>query len=294
MFAENLYGAVINSTADGVLKIDCDYLWVEGFKITGSTFNRGANVWVASQISPARSSTHNVLTRNWVTGGSCAGIYLAGTGTESTSTADNLVTRNKVNGNGTAGSCLQMAHGIYVEGFRNEVSNNLVYDHPWGSGIHNYDDATDTKILFNTSAFNGGDFAGDCNCGSGIVVDGSGDDPNTGAIVVGNIVYDNDQDGLNFGNGGSREDCYYISNNLAYLNLRNWDNSFPMDCFSEANQFVGNPVFVNAGGRDFHLQSTSYARDRGGTLYVPAVDFDGLTRPFGDSIADIGAYEYAG
>jgi hypothetical protein len=281
LLAENVHGAVINSTADGVLKIDCDYLRVEGFKITGSTNTSGANVWVVS--TPSRSSAHNVLIRNWVTGGTCTGIFLDGDddGAESTSTAHNVVTRNKVNANGTS-SCTEQAHGIYTEGFDNEVSDNLTYDHPFGAGIQSYEDSDNTKLLYNTSAYNKW----------GIILDDTTDNFNTDAIVVGNILYGSSQYGLYFGSGSGPENCSVISNNLAYNNTQgNWDTTGVPTCFAQSNQHVGDPVFVNPTTRDFHLQSTSYAINRGESTYAPSVDFDGMSRPQGSGV-DIGAYEY--
>jgi Protein of unknown function (DUF1565) len=55
-----------------------------------------------------------------------------------------------------------------------------------------------------------------------------------------------------------------------------------------------NPQFVNNTGDqtgDYHLQSTSPAKDAGTSTGAPSTDFDGNTRPQGTGY-DIGAYEY--
>lgn len=54
---------------------------------------------------------------------------------------------------------------------------------------------------------------------------------------------------------------------------------------------VGNPLFVNPGGADFHLQSGSPAIDTGSSLGAPGDDFEGNLRPQGSGY-DIGAYEF--
>jgi hypothetical protein len=54
---------------------------------------------------------------------------------------------------------------------------------------------------------------------------------------------------------------------------------------------INNPMFVNAGGFDYHLQQTSPAINAGLTLPFVPKDFDGNPRPQGAGY-DIGAYEF--
>ena len=50
------------------------------------------------------------------------------------------------------------------------------------------------------------------------------------------------------------------------------------------------PLFVNAGGGDYHLSPASLAINSGSNPEAPAKDKDGISRPVG-LWADIGAYE---
>lgn len=52
------------------------------------------------------------------------------------------------------------------------------------------------------------------------------------------------------------------------------------------------PMFVDAGGGDFHLRAGSPAIDKGYYISAPSIDFDGRVRPQGGGY-DIGAFEYA-
>jgi len=67
-------------------------------------------------------------------------------------------------------------------------------------------------------------------------------------------------------------------------------------CTEESlNSVEEDPIFINAAGKDFSLQSTSLCK-KAGTLTVSAVvktDINGISRPQG-GVYDIGAYEYNG
>ena len=60
---------------------------------------------------------------------------------------------------------------------------------------------------------------------------------------------------------------------------------------SGADYVVGDPLFVNAAGANFHLQKDSPAIDKGSSIDAPVNDFDGHSRPYGAGF-DIGADEY--
>jgi hypothetical protein len=62
---------------------------------------------------------------------------------------------------------------------------------------------------------------------------------------------------------------------------------------------IGDPMFANPSGADFHLQAGSPAIDAGGATDAPSTDYTGSARPQdgdqdGSAEYDIGAYEYPG
>ena len=97
------------------------------------------------------------------------------------------------------------------------------------------------------------------------------------SIASNSIIYYNvGQSGLpsNFGSPGSCRNCCVTPMQLGSANITN------------------EPLFVNHGGGDYHLQSNSPCVNSGNNAYVTfATDLDGNPRISGDTV-DIGAYEF--
>jgi parallel beta-helix repeat protein len=174
---------------------------------------------------------------------------------------NNIVRNNRLYGNGFGtkdpnGNPAQYPAMIISTGSNNLVYNNLVYNN-WG-GIDVKFDCIDCVVENNTiyGNQNVGIYLGDPWGGI------------TNPVVRNNIVYNN---------GGSAIVQDQIKGTLVMSN----------------NLIDTNPNFVNPGSGDFHLQSSSPAKDAGTTLPEVPCDFDGNGRPAG-SAYDIGAYEYGG
>ncbi len=87
-----------------------------------------------------------------------------------------------------------------------------------------------------------------------------------------------------------------IANNVVYTSSGGFDLSYNGSWYSSPSQLSSQGWlsfdlrFVNAGARDFHLQSGSPCIDRGVTISGLTSDPDGNPRPMGSAF-DIGAYE---
>ncbi len=140
--------------------------------------------------------------------------------------------------------------GVYINDAPVEFYNNFVVDNT-GDGM--YLNTTTARVINNTIAY---------NTVQGIYVNGG--DP-----VIKNCILWGHTDDL-------------VGGSATYCDIENGDAG-------EGNMDPPcNPVFVGNG--DYHLHPGSCCIDRGTSIDVPAVDFDGDTRPY-NFIADIGADE---
>ncbi len=88
---------------------------------------------------------------------------------------------------------------------------------------------------------------------------------------INNIVYlENDLTEVNIGPDTAPE-TFTIENNIWFNeNSSSWSPNLPV---SDPNQMIVDPLFVNAGQSDFHLQPTSQAIAAGQVLAAPLTDF---------------------
>lgn len=81
--------------------------------------------------------------------------------------------------------------------------------------------------------------------------------------------------------------------NKAYVTY----NDISQEVFPGVGNIQADPLFVDPGGDDFHLQSSSPCIDTGTNVGAPPIDLEGRIRPWdgdGDltAVVDMGAYEY--
>jgi parallel beta-helix repeat protein len=84
---------------------------------------------------------------------------------------------------------------------------------------------------------------------------------------------------------GNKNPGFFLENNLY------WPGPIRLKSISDPSGYTGDPLFVNAMERDFHLRKGSAAIDKGASLSEVPKDRDGINRPQGSAF-DIGAYEF--
>ena len=247
-----------------ILTMDCDYFEVQGFDIAGPAIVNGTNIY------PVSGSDHGRLIDNDIHGSICQGISM------DPNTAEYEIIGNRIHHNGVQETpCDQQAHGLYLQGDRHVVQNNLVYENH-NYGIHRWPEGNDALIAYNTIAFNGS---------SGIILGGS--NAMTGNRIVSNVIAFNGRFGISRNPNGS---CDIYGNVIFGNTLGGLEPGFPPQCVGPNQQ--GDPRFVNVQRRDFHLLNGSPAIDAGDPVYAPGFDHDGLSRRLGAG-PDIGAFEFA-
>jgi hypothetical protein len=169
------------------------------------------------------------------------------------SAPDRTIVRNTIIRNFTTSTNTRAYGIIAARGTGHQLYNNLIYN------IANTAGRSGGIYVYNsanTDVYNNTVYA---NALYGILVETY----SSGTAVRNNISYGNGVgDYLNYGSGTS-----------------------------ESNNLLTNPRFVNAGGGDFRLQSSSPAIDAGAYLSLVTSDQLGVSRPQGNGY-DIGAFEH--
>jgi hypothetical protein len=200
-----------------------------------------------------------------------------------------LVERNLIHGNGAGGGS-----GINCDGVQDSrFLNNVLYDNHAG-GITLYRIDAGGSAVNNLVAHNTILQAADGRWAVNIT------NASTGNRVVNNILYNahpfrgsitvsaDSRPGL-VSDYNVVMDRFSIDDGNTRITLAQWQTATGQDLHSIIA--VPADLFVNVAGNDYHLSSTSPARDAGTTLPEVPQDRDGAARPQGPA-ADIGAYEF--
>jgi hypothetical protein len=253
---------IVNGGGERPLEISASgaYFRIKGFVFQNSPYNSGGNVDLYGH--------HLEISANEVRNSQDQGIY----SDEDSHHAQLLGNWVHSNGRGV----IHQSHGIYLQGNDHLVANNVIHDHGKGFGIQVYDRNSRSIITANTVTGAGH---------SGIVVGGSGGVDNI--RVVNNVFAFNAHYGISHDSTcptASRAD-----HNVVFGNA--WGPTHPgcsgLD-YSRGNRTT-DPLFVNYGARNLHVNAGSPAVDYALPEFSPGADFDGRARP--QAAPDAGAFE---
>jgi len=157
-----------------------------------------------------------------------------------------------------------LSHGLYIQGSYNVLANVLSYDNRNGFGVQFYagGGGGPGHVITNLVTAN--------NKMSGMVVDGT-----YTASVRNSVFYDNDQWGLSVRGSAN----VTAENTISFANgstgtLGNGFNTEGSSKLALQNILGVNPLFVNFGARNFHLQSGSPAYRTGVAAFTPPRDLE--------------------
>ena len=308
--SESAHGAILKPTSvpsgNSIIELDntVHYVVLDGLVLDGTSGGAGLNGlgFSASTQSNLNNITINNLEIRSVTGN---GMALYGT--------NYTITNNNIHDGGTDGfdhACYCTPSNSYVHG--NSFVNWTGYG--WHANTGGADTINNNELsanIFSGNAFVGGQW--------GVLLAGRNQRffnnilyGNNAAIIVGhfanttdtNFIYENTIYNNPNGTYGAivlqGQSNTFIQNNIIRASGNAWDTNFETPTgFSNnicSNTTAGcnntDPLFVNAGSNDFHLQSGSPAINAGLTLGAPYnVDYAGTARPQGAGY-DMGAYEF--
>jgi Right handed beta helix region len=294
-----------NAAGEGISLVGADYVRVEGFEVSdvGTVGDpRGSS----SGIDLYNGGKHSQIVGNHVhnIGNVCAdpgntngqvAIYVqTGKSGGSIIVENNYVHhvgRFFVGENGCGNTTVSLDHGMYLNGSAGggggasnvTIRNNIFHDTHHGWGVQMYPGGVDNiHVLNNTFAFCNESKSYTC-----IVLDAS----ITNSSIRNNVFF-NPSGGKTIeaaGFGGS----ITVGTNMTSGNAMHDQGSTPAGMTLSGNFLNTNPLLVNPGGFDFHLQATSPAVNAGATLASVTIDHEGTNRPQGGAY-DIGAYERPG
>ncbi|PIB34221.1 hypothetical protein BFP72_01635 [Reichenbachiella sp. 5M10] len=264
---------------------------VEYFLVEGNTLNSNTNIGIdaAGHFS-------------WT--GAPASVNYARSGVIRGNTVSNYA--------GPAG--LDAAGGIYTDGGSyNLIENNIVYNYKVGYsiGCEVAGNSANGNILRSNLAYNcslSGLFLGSnttssvnnsevynntfYKCGTGTYDNGQiALQNNSGSVIKNNILYPTNGRLAMVQMGGTSSSSKTQSYNLYWRDNGSTSSLF-YNVSGDANAVTQNPLFVNAGGADFRISTTSPAVNAGDPSYSGAGQFDleGNARVQGSRV-DIGAFE---
>jgi len=288
--SENPLGAKLNGQSNTIGEgwyLEAGYIRIEGFEIYG-VGQHGVVSW-ASHVQIVGNDFHDIGRR-------CTNTAVGIVGISAAPSSDYTIEKNSFHDSGRYnasefGCALltyqQQDHGIYLQSVDTvTIKNNLFYNLFRGYSIQVYNGTGGAAVSSNVKILNNV-MVGTASVAVGHIILAS---PGlTNGTIENNISYSP--------HGGYMIDYYLPAlsnvvarNNLIYQGTKS-SPSPPAGITFSGNIDNTDPLFVNVGAFDFHLQAGSPALNVGLTEAAVTDDYAGVSRPQG-SAYDIGAYEY--
>jgi hypothetical protein len=239
------------------------------------------NIWISDgQDYTSRYPTHDIeISGNEIRNGLWTGLLV------SPNVYNAEIIGNYVHNNG---DWVSQHHGLYIQGQHCLVADNVVAHH-YGFGIQvrgNYPDSDTATRIAATGNLITNNTVTDSQTYSGILVENNAQQ----TTIVNNITAYNGSYGVR---GYYNGDGEWLSGNKAFGNLSygngsgNYGDTQGTIIDYSGGNLLANPLFVDRTGSNFHLQSGSPAIGVGLAPYAPLFDMDGNLR---SPAPDVGAY----
>lgn len=269
----------------------------------GNGSGEGGGLYIAGGLVSNCVVSANLL--EW--GGNGGGVYVAGGAVVDTRVTGNYQTGgNQMNGGG-----VRLAGGAVR---RCSIVNNSA---PYGAGLYVTGGTADRCTITNNTAWGtaqgGGAYVAGGTVRNALIAgnvsqrtaaDAGGGVYQSGGLVESSTIVNNQATGAGSTGGGVCATAGSVLNSIVYLNTAvggsgnaalsgaaamTYSCSTPLQ--SGAGNVAGNPLFVNAASRDYHIPTASPAANRGSNQgwMSSSADLDGRARTVGP--VDMGGYE---
>lgn len=277
--SQRKYEAVLHGSAvhNIYIKTGCDWVMIDGFESSGARY------------TGIKTDADYTVVRN------CRIHNNALQGIEAHGVRGTVIENNVVEFNGEH---VQFCHGIYADGDRltirnniirfnsgwglhlypaianSTIENNLIHaNERWGIGLYSKPGVGSNRIVNNTIVLNG----------NGIAVKNARDEVIANNIIVNNTgwAFEKAEPIENLDGGYSNKSKITIDYNLCLPRFRG----------AGPHGVSADPMFLDAGKGAFYLQKGSPAIEKGSQEYAPKRDFFGRPRPEGKA-PDLGCFAY--
>jgi len=271
--AVNRWGAIIdgnNNASTTGIALPKGFVWVEGFEVR-NTSRYGIDTFDGHDQVVIGNNVHDIG-RGCISGtGGIVGIDAYASGLVIAGNWIHDVGRFSPGENGCSypvgnNNWQNHDHGIYNGiGTNVVIANNVFFNLAHGWAIQRYDGQD--EVVHGLFILNNTFVGANPNRDAQIIIA----TPTTNLVIANNIFYQPANAGVLFENAGSGGT---LTGNVTTAGLELGGSGLT----ATGNLTSTDPLFVNAGGLDFHLTAPSPARSAGQARWCPPMDYEGVAR----------------